>query len=49
MLYIYVKSYVFQNDSLKEEVEYLKKELSTVQQKYDTMLTVNLLTCGIYK
>jgi len=29
-----------QNDSLKEEVEYLKKELATVQQKYDTMLTM---------
>merc|ERR1712150_108904 len=29
-----------QSDSMKEEISYLKDELSKLQQKYDTMLTM---------
>ena len=31
---------LLQNESLKEEIAHLKEELSKIQQKYDTMLTV---------
>ena len=33
---------LLQNESLKEEIAHLKEELSKIQQKYDTMLTVNI-------
>ena len=33
---------MLQNESLKEEIAHLKEELSKIQQKYDTMLTVNI-------
>ena len=41
---LYLINFFFKNESLTEEIAHLKEELSKLQQKYDTMLTVSFNT-----